>query len=187
MSIYFVAALLLCAIDQITKLAAQAILTLPGNRLGVAIIPGAFYLTYTQNTGASFGILQGNSRALGIVSLIACALLTAFFTSQYKAHSHKRLYLASIAMIIAGAFGNMIDRLFRGYVIDMFDFRLIHFAIFNVADSCISVGAVIFCCYLLFDKSLNGANNIGIEQKERKGDTVSRSDLHHRLHDDTEF
>jgi signal peptidase II len=57
-------------------------------------------------------------------------------------------------MIISGALGNMVDRLFRGYVIDFFDFRLIHFAIFNVADSLISVGAVIFCYYMLFDKEL---------------------------------
>jgi signal peptidase II len=151
-------------LDQAVKIMAKSALShLPG----MPVIQKVFYLTYAENTGASFGILQGNSRLLGLVSAVASLVMLLFLFAQVKAFPRKRLYLFSLSMIIAGALGNMIDRLIRGYVIDMFDFRIIHFAVFNVADSFISVGAVVFCCYLLFDKQLFGSEKYGIEQKER--------------------
>jgi signal peptidase II len=154
----------LVVVDQIIK-----VLTLK-NIADVATVPiiqDFFHLTFAPNTGASFGIFQGKTLILGIVSLVTSLVLIIYLIKQIKAHPEKKLFLCSLSLIIAGALGNMVDRLFRGYVVDMFEFRFINFAIFNFADSLISIGAVIFCGYLIFDKEMFGEGKDGVKQKER--------------------
>ncbi len=113
-----------------------------------------FHLTYCENTGAAFSMFSDSTAALTVFSVIIAALLGMFLLSQIRKNKEKVLYLASIAMIIGGALGNIIDRILYGYVVDFFDFTLINFAIFNVADCFICVGAAVFCLYLIFDKEI---------------------------------
>ncbi len=113
-----------------------------------------FHLTYCENTGAAFSMFSDSTAALTVFSVIIALLLGAFLLSQIKKNKEKTIYLASIAMIIGGAVGNIIDRILYGYVVDFFDFTLINFAIFNVADCFICVGAGLFCLYLMFDKEI---------------------------------
>jgi signal peptidase II len=118
-------------------------------------IPGLIGLTYVQNTGAAFSILQNMRVFFLIITVIVVAvILYALFTGRVQS----KLGQWALVMITGGALGNFIDRAFVGYVVDMFDLEFMNFAIFNVADSFITVGAVLFCIYMLFihDKVPNG-------------------------------
>lgn len=113
---------------------------------------GVFHLTYVENTGAAFSMFKDHTLALGIFSLFMVALLS-YYLYKRKKEGAGLLELISIAFIIGGAAGNLYDRLILGYVIDYFDFRLINFAVFNVADSFISIGAgLLFLSFFLEEK-----------------------------------
>lgn len=107
-----------------------------------------FHLTYVENTGAAFSIFKGHTLALGIFSLAMVVLLSYYLTKRKKEGCSVLEELA-LTFIIGGAIGNLYDRLILGYVIDYFDFRLINFAVFNVADSFISVGALLLILALV--------------------------------------
>lgn len=115
----------------------------------ISVIPGFFNLAYVENRGCAWGMFQGQVWPLAVFGLLALAFLIwkrkTIFVSQ---HSQLRnLSAAAEPLLYAGIVGNVIDRLFRGYVIDMFDFHwgAHHFPCFNVADSliCISVGLLL--------------------------------------------
>jgi signal peptidase II len=143
--------LLIVALDRAGKILAAAFLK---QRVSYILIDGFFRLYYTENTGASFGIFSGGTIFLTIFNIIILTLLFYFFIRQRKKNPSRRLFHISMAMIIGGAIGNLIDRLAFGYVVDFFDVYAVNFAIFNVADCFITVGAVIFCACLLFDKKI---------------------------------
>lgn len=106
--------------------------------------------TYTENRGAAFGIFQ-NSRVflIGITSvLVLCCLYFIVFRKLSSVIAN-----ISLALIVAGGIGNLIDRVFRGYVVDFIYFKFIHFAVFNMADSYVFIGAVMMCLYVLFRES----------------------------------
>lgn len=108
---------------------------------------GIFHLTYAENTGAAFSILRGYTVFLTIVPIIAIIGIVYLLLSKRIERFLGRL---SLVFILSGAIGNLIDRIFRGYVVDLFNFKLIRFAIFNVADTFISIGAVALFAYVLF-------------------------------------
>ena len=153
MHLYLLAVIIFFAFDQVCKYLAGMYLS---DIATYPVIEGVFHLTYSENTGISFGMFRGHTLLFGIISAVLSAALLVFLYRQYKSYPSKKLYLFSLSLIISGALGNMYDRLLKGFVIDFFDFRLINFAIFNIADSAISVGAVIFCAYILFDKEIFG-------------------------------
>ena len=153
MHLYLLTIILFFILDQSGKYFAGLYLS---DIVTYPVIEGVFHLTYSENTGISFGMFRGHTLLFGIISAVLAAALLVFLFMQFKKYPSKKLYLLSLSLIISGALGNMTDRLFRGFVIDFFDFRLINFAIFNIADSAISVGAVIFCAYILFDKEIFG-------------------------------
>ncbi|OQB25156.1 MAG: Lipoprotein signal peptidase [Firmicutes bacterium ADurb.Bin182] len=137
-------------LDLITKnLAANLLRPLPGRTF--PFIEGIFHFTYVENKGAAFGMLW-NARWLFIsVTFIVCGLCI-YALIRYRSKMHLLLRI-SIALIVAGALGNnLFDRIFLGYVRDMFEFRLINFAVFNVADSAVTIGAVILVLDVLFGK-----------------------------------
>lgn len=129
--------------DIITKLLAKKYLidgTFP-------IIEDVLHFTYVENRGAAFGILKDHRWVFMIISVFAIALII-FFVFYFKPRS----LTAKIALglVLGGGVGNMIDRIALGYVIDFIDFRLINFAVFNIADSAITVGAILLGIYLIF-------------------------------------
>ena len=104
-------------------------------------------LTYLENDGAIFGSMAGQRWFLvGFTSLVLVAGIVAMFVMM------KRSKLIDIAMglFIAGGIGNLIDRIRFGYVVDMFEIKLFRFAIFNVADICITVAEVLLLIYVIF-------------------------------------
>ncbi len=111
------------------------------------IIKDVFSLTYVENTGAAFGILQDAKILFILVTII---VTIAFIVYTVKTKNDNKLYLTSVCMILSGAFSNMIDRFTRGFVVDMIKADFIDFPVFNFADMCIVCGAVLLCIYVIF-------------------------------------
>lgn len=132
-------------LDQLTKW--LAVTLLQGNP-SVPIIPEVFQLTYLENPGAAFGMLQNNRWVFLIISTVG--ILAVFLYLLMKRPASKLLCL-SLSFIVGGGIGNMIDRVLLGYVVDFFDFCLINFAIFNVADSFVCVGAGLLSLWVILD------------------------------------
>ncbi len=148
--VQFISVLLLIVLDQLTKLWAVNSL-LPIKRF--PIIDGVFSLNFVENTGAAFSMLEGKTLFLTIIPIIACVVIVYVLVTK-KIRSKVGNW--GLSLILSGALGNLIDRIFRGAVVDMFDFELINFPVFNVADIAVTVGAVLFFVYILFfyeDKS----------------------------------
>lgn len=135
-------------VDQFTKGYIQSAYQLGEIR---EIIPGFFNLTYVQNTGAAFGFGAGAAEWFRVLMFLALPVLACFWLLYLIWDTrHKSLLLCSAySLILAGAIGNLIDRFYLKFVVDMFDFYwgTWHFAAFNVADSAITVGAFL----LIFD------------------------------------
>jgi signal peptidase II len=113
----------------------------------VTVINNFFYLSHLENGGASFGILQGKTLLLIIMtSLVALALI------YYLIKNKNRYLRVTISLILAGAFGNLFDRIFRGSVIDFLEFHFgsYVFPTFNVADTLVVIGTVLLAIYVLF-------------------------------------
>jgi signal peptidase II len=127
------------------------------------IIPGFFNLVYVTNTGAAFSMLADVDSPWRhyfflIVGLLACIALTVVYYRIGKSH---RLYAVALGLIAGGALGNIIDRLRHGSVVDFLDFHLSghHWPAFNVADSAICVGAVVFLIVNILEEK-NKTRNI---------------------------
>ena len=107
-----------------------------------------FHFTYVKNTGMAFGMLKEHRWVFMLVSTI---LILGMGIYLYGMKSENRLYDVSMALILSGGIGNMIDRIFLGYVVDFIDCRFINFAVFNGADSFVCVGAGLLMLALILD------------------------------------
>lgn len=165
--------IVLLAIDQVTKLLVDAYLMPLGT--SYPIWEGVFHLTSVHNKGAAFGMLS-DSFILLVSSRIIASLLILYLIIRYQDRWHRVLRLCLLA-ILAGALGNLIDQLAFGYVRDMFDFRLINFAVFNVADSYITVGAIAMAIFILFTPEGDLImERISSSKKEKSGDGLDGED-----------
>jgi len=131
-------------LDQITKYFAIEFVKPQGS---VPLIDGVFCFTYHENRGAFLGAFADNRWVFLIASTVAILGMIIFL---FKVKDNHILVRLSLAMLIGGGIGNMIDRVSLGYVVDFLDFELINFPIFNVADSFITVGGGILIFYLIF-------------------------------------
>ena len=158
MLLYIIAVLLMIALDQAVKLWAltslQAQYTIP-------LIENVFHLTYVENRGAAFSLFaQFDSRWIFVA--LACVITVVILIALQKKYMQTVLGRWSLVLIAAGALGNAIDRVAHGFVVDLFDFRLIHFPVFNVADIFICIGGALFVIYFMFqhkDKQPENENN----------------------------
>lgn len=141
-----ISVVILVALDQWTKL--LAIDHLKGTS-GIQLWKDVFHLYYLENTGAAFGIFKGHQEAFLIVSLLAL-IVFVYIYERIPFTKHYRLLRIGICVLTAGAIGNMIDRFFRGYVVDFFHFILIDFPIFNVADCFVCIAIAYFVILILF-------------------------------------
>ncbi|MDL2233843.1 signal peptidase II [Ruminococcaceae bacterium OttesenSCG-928-L11] len=137
-------AFLLILIDQCTK--QWAIRTLSdGTR--IQVIPNLFYLSYVENRGAAFGIMQGNTNLL---SLITGVLMLGALVLVYSGKLQSVPLTYTVMLILSGGLGNLIDRLSRGFVVDYLDFSaLFNFPVFNFADCCVVVGTLLLLILVL--------------------------------------
>lgn len=115
---------------------------------GITIIYGVLNLTYVENTGGAFGIGNNTTVMFVIVNIIILILVTKFIL--LKKDELSAYILFSLGLILAGGIGNLIDRIFRGFVIDYIDFNpLIKYPIFNIADICVVIGCMIIGIYII--------------------------------------
>ncbi len=130
----------LVVLDQATKCLVRAHFALHESR---PVIRGFFSLTYVQNRGAAWGILAGWR-----IALVALAAVMLFVLARYreKIFGSRAIGHVSFVLLVAGIIGNVIDRVWLGYVVDFLDFYLgtSHFPAFNVADSCICIGVGLY-------------------------------------------
>ena len=143
MPLYFLLAAALVAVDQVVKYLVRAGIPL---HTAVDFLPG-LDLTYVQNTGAAFSLLEEHTWILTIVSLVVSVLLVVLLVKKVFP---RPFAMAALSMVLAGAVGNLIDRALLGYVTDMFETLFMRFAVFNVADICVVCGAVLAVIYYLW-------------------------------------
>ncbi len=126
--------------DQVTKILVQRAFAVGERR---PVLPGWFDLIYVQNTGAAWGMFQGSSAVLVLLSVVMLGVLVSM--RQRLTHG-KPLACGALGLIVGGITGNLLDRIRWGYVIDFLDFywRQHHFPAFNVADSAICVGVALY-------------------------------------------
>ena len=124
-------------------------------------------LTYLENRGAIFGSMQGQRWFLiGFTSLI----LIIGFVALFKFMKRSKFLAFAITLFLAGGIGNLIDRVRLSYVIDMFEFKFFNFAIFNVADICVTVAFVLLIIYSFFiDPKIEKAQQVQPDTKNKGG------------------
>lgn len=141
---YAILAVLLILGDQLTKLAVRASIPLGGS---VPFIPYILDLTYVQNTGAAFSLLRQHT---WLLTLISAAVVLGMCLLIVKGFFKNALGRWAAALVLAGGMGNLIDRVLLGYVTDMFQTVFMDFAVFNVADCCITIGVPLLFLYVWF-------------------------------------
>ena len=146
MYLVLIFSLLIAAADYVIKLLVINNLKPVGS---VEVIPGLFSLKYVENKGAAFGILS-NARWIFIVFTIVIIIALIIVIAKKKINS--KLFNISAILIIGGGIGNLIDRIFYGYVVDYLSISFFP-PVCNFADYCITIGAVLMVIYLLFFSS----------------------------------
>ena len=189
---------LLFVIDIVTKWTVVSIFGLDGMIEGrrsdsgaIAVIPGFCYIGGAINNGAAFSILSGNRIPLLIISLVMTGAFIGYYVFQYKKMT--TIYRIALALMIAGGFGNLIDRAFywpktTGFdgVIDwiIFKFGSWEFAMFNIADACLVIGLIIVIIGMIIDevkevkaRAKRGEYKYSPEQLEKMEKEKNNADL----------
>ena len=137
--------ILLVILDQLTKFLVVKLIPLNN---AVILIRNFLKFYYIQNTGAAFGMFSGYLILLIIITFV----VLYFLYKEIKTSKIDNLNICSLVLIISGSIGNLIDRVFRGYVIDFIDVKIFNFPNFNIADISI-VSGVIVLLYIILLKS----------------------------------
>lgn len=138
----------LIGIDQIIKIWISANIL---ENTARTFIPGVLSIANIHNSGAAWSILQGQQWLFSIITFVA-VVAVIYFMIKLK---DRKLYVISLTILLSGIIGNFINRLFDGYVVDMFQVDFINFPIFNFADICITFGIVILFIAILRDGDLD--------------------------------
>lgn len=154
--LYTLLVVLLVGIDQLTKF---LVLRYMADGVPVTVIPHVVQFRYIPNTGAAFSMFSGKTLALSVVTIVILIVLIVLFI---KGKFSTNLLKAGAILVIAGGFGNLIDRMFRHYVVDFIEFTFTNFAVFNFADCCVTIGAVLLIIAIL----ISIAKDSGKEKQE---------------------
>lgn len=144
--IWIIISVLIAAADQIVKYFVSA-----NMRVGdVAVSLGLFDITYVKNEGAAFSMMSGRMSLLSVISIVFCIAVVVWWIKKKPTN---KLLCAAVTMMFAGALGNAIDRIFRGFVIDYIHTTFMNFPVFNIADIAITVGASLLILYeIIYDR-----------------------------------
>lgn len=143
---YYLLALVVLIVDQVTKYLVVQNIELYQVK---AFLPGVLSWMYIQNTGAAWSILEGQ---MWFFYMITTVVIIGVLYIMQKYAKESRLFSMGLALILAGALGNFIDRIRLGYVVDMVRVELFDFPIFNVADMSLSIGVALIIVYVLLDE-----------------------------------
>lgn len=142
----------ICIYSLIFLLLDQIVKFLVSNYIGlgesITIIPSFFHFTYVQNTGAAWSILEGNTVFLIFASFIAVGLVYYFLIKDKKI---EKIEEVGYGVLLGGILGNLVDRIFLGYVVDFIHFKFgsYHFPVFNIADIGIVIGTFIIISIMI--------------------------------------
>jgi signal peptidase II len=154
-------------LDQLTKWIVVNSMTLHES---IVLIEKIFSFTYVHNYGAAWGMFSNHRWIFIVTTSIAIIVMPIILYRYRKVHF---LFNLSLSLFIGGAVGNMIDRIFVGYVVDFLEFTFIDFPVFNVADICVVFGAVFMFIYaLFFDKTFF------VEKKPAAASSTTEEDKH---------
>lgn len=143
---YAIVAILILIADQGLKY--WVTLNIPLDTGHVTLIPGVLELTNIHNNGAAFSILQHAPHWIFVIFTIVFAAIAVFCLRRNVVHGKVGRW--SVVLVLAGAVGNCIDRILSGYVVDMFNFLFVRFAVFNLADIFIVVAGIALCLHVIF-------------------------------------
>ena len=138
-----VVGIILTVADQLLKIWAIYSLEPVGS---IAIIENIFSLTYVENRGAAWGMMAGAKWYLIIMPIVIIVAAIAYLIIKKLSDP---LLLWSVMLIVSGGLGNLIDRIFRGFVVDYLHATFIDFPVFNLADCCITIGAGLLILYVI--------------------------------------
>ncbi|GHO85923.1 signal peptidase II [Dictyobacter formicarum] len=165
-------AIIAIVLDQWSKALVVRNMTV-GSEIPFPIFGHNLVFDYIHNSGAAFGMLSGGNGSIVLAILIAVAILVVGYLYSRMLNTGSLAYKLVFGLILGGAFGNLIDRLVHsGYVVDFVSFRIpeinYYFAIFNVADACISVGVALLFIMVLFG---------GLRHRKEEDDDKSNADV----------
>ena len=169
--------IIVIVLDQWTKSLVVRNLSI-GSEVPFPLVGHYLVLEYTQNNGAAFSIFQGS---LVLALLIGIAIIVVATLYLRMLNSGPLIFKLVFGLIIGGAFGNLIDRIVRsGYVVDFVSFRIpeigYKFAIFNVADACISVGVFLLFMLVLFGGLGHSAPSASIDKPDTTPSSSNRQE-----------
>ena len=143
-------AIIVFALDLTSKYLVEYFLPNVGDSAN--FLPGFIGFVVVHNDGAGWNLLSGMPALLIVLTLAILALLVTFYALQMKKYRNKTSKLLSIAFafIVGGCLGNLYDRIFFGYVRDFLNFEFISFPVFNLADTFLTIGVILFVIYFIF-------------------------------------
>lgn len=159
MIVAIIVAVLMIVIDQISKYLIVQNMTLGES---VTVIPGLLDFTYTLNDGMAFGLGSGFRWVFIVVTLLVCGVLVFMMT---KDDFKSKVYYASVALIVGGGIGNLIDRALNGYVIDFLALSFFP-PICNFADYCVTAGTILLVVFIIFYYGKNKKQTTESEKTE---------------------
>lgn len=130
-------------VDQLSKLYIKGTFGITDH---MTLIPGLIDIVYVENSGAAFSMLDGHTWLLGLVSAIFCVAITVYMLKQKP---KQPIQIIAAGLLLGGALGNGIDRIFRGFVVDFIELTFFKFPVFNFADIAITVGAALIVIQVL--------------------------------------
>ena len=161
---YAIVAILILIADQGLKY--WVTLNIPLDTGHVTLIPGVLELTNIHNNGAAFSILQHAPHWLFVIFTVVFAAIAVFCLRRNIVHGKVGRW--SVVLVLAGAVGNCIDRILSGYVVDMFNFLFMRFAVFNLADIFIVVAGITLCLHVIFYRGDGSEEGEPAPKKARK-------------------
>ena len=161
---YAIVAILILIADQGLKY--WVTLNIPLDTGHVTLIPGVLELTNIHNNGAAFSILQHAPHWIFVIFTVVFAAIAVFCLRRNIVHGKVGRW--SVVLVLAGAVGNCIDRILSGYVVDMFNFLFMRFAVFNLADIFIVVAGITLCLHVIFYRGDGSEEGEPAPKKARK-------------------
>lgn len=153
-TLYILLAAAVLIADIVTKY--WAVGALKGT-IGIPVIEDFFHLTYVENSGVAFGMLENKRIIFITLSVIILIVLGVYY---FKSENKTVWLKLGCALICSGSVGNLIERITKGYVVDFLDVRIVNFPVFNVADIAVCVGAFALVVHFLFyDGAKDGEEN----------------------------
>ncbi len=160
-----VVGIILTVADQLLKIWAISSLEPVGS---ITVIENIFSLTYVENRGAAWGMMSGAKWYLIIMPIVIIVAAIAYLIIKKLSDP---LLLWSVSLIVSGGLGNLIDRIFRGFVVDYLHATFIDFPVFNLADCCITIGAGLLILYVILseikerkEKKLGGDKDAAVDE-----------------------